>query len=249
MDPQFAFPENWAPPRELTRALPRETQLTGRGKLMTVMAWVFLMATIPLYVWRHNQEAPAKAHSELLRTQGIEANGEIMRLWRRNGGRVSMVGYAFTANGARLTGESSVPAAMWPGIQKAGFLPVRYLPSDPSINHPAAWEASTSPASMPFLFPAMLAGAAGLLFWNLHRQSQLAAEGTPTAAVVTRCFRVKNGWMARYQFRLKDGTVASGRDQTYRQLEAGATVCVLYRSQNPRRNQLYPNCLYRVVAQ
>jgi hypothetical protein len=249
MDPQFAFPENWAPPRELTRALPRETQLTGRGKFMTIMAWMLLIAAIPLYVWMHNQEAQTKAHSELLRTQGQEATGEIMRLWRRDRGRVPMVGYAFTANGVRLAGEASVPSAMWPSIQKAGFLPVRYVPSNPAINHPAAWEASTPPDWMAFLVPAMLVAGGGLLLWKIHRQSQLAAEGTPAAGVVTRCFRVKSGWMVRYQFRLKDGTVASGRDQIYRKLEAGAPVCVLYRSENPRRNQLYPTCMYRVVTQ
>jgi hypothetical protein len=249
MDPQFAFPENWAPPRELTRALPRETQLTGRGKFMMVMAWIFLIAVVPVYVWMHNQEAQTKANTELLRTQGQEANGEIVRLWRRDRGRVPMVGYAFTANGVRLTGEASVPSTMWSSIQKAGFLPVRYVPSNPAINHPAAWEAGTPPDWMAFLVPAMLAVGGGLLLWKIYRQSQLAAEGTPSAGVVTKCFRVKNGWMVRYQFRLKDGTVASGRDQIYRKLEAGAPVCVLYRSENPRRNQLYPACMYRVVTQ
>jgi hypothetical protein len=249
MDPQSAFPENWAPPRELTRALPRETQLTGRGKFMVTMAWLFLIAAIPLYVWMHNQQVQTGEHNELLRTQGKEANAEIVRLWRRDRGRVAMVGYAFTANGGRLTGESSVPSAIWPGIQKAGFLPVRYLPSDPAINHPAAWEANTSPAWMPFVFPAMLAGGGAFLLWNLHRQSLLAAEGTPVVGVVTKCFRIKNGWVVRYQFRMKDGTVASGRDRRDRKLEAGVPVCVLYRPDNPRQNQLYPTCMHRVVTQ
>ena len=249
MDPQFAFPENWAAPRELTRALPRETQLTGRGKFMVAMAWMFLIAAIPLYVWMHNQQVQTSAQNELLRTQGKDAHGEIVRLWRRDRGRIPMVGYAFTANGVRLTGESSVPSGMWAGVQKAGFLPVRYLPSDPSINHPAAWEAKTNPAWMPFLFPAMLAAGGGFLLWNLHRQSLLAAEGMPAAGVVTKCFRIKNGWVVRYQFRMKDGTVTSGRDRRDRKLEAGAPVCVLYSSENPRRNQLYPTCMYRVVTQ
>jgi hypothetical protein len=216
---------------------------------MVVMAGMLLTGAIPLYVWMHNQQVRTAAHNELLRTQGQEAKGEIVRLWRRDRGRVPMVGYAFTANGVRLRGESSVPSAAWPGIQKAGFLPVRYLPSNPAINHPAAWEASTPPSWLLLLVPAMLVAGGGFLLWNLHRQSQLAAEGTPAAGVVTKCFRVKNGWMVRYQFRLKDGTVASGRDQIYRKLEAGVSVCVLYRSENPRRNQLYPTCMYRVVTQ
>jgi hypothetical protein len=71
----------------------------------------------------------------------------------------------------------------------------------------------------------------------------------PAAGVVTKCFRIKNGWVVRYQFRMKDGTVTSGRDRRDRKLEAGAPVCVLYNSENPRRNQLYPTCMYRVVTQ
>jgi hypothetical protein len=249
MDPQFAIPENWTAPRELSRALPRETQLTGRGKFKLVMAWIFLIAAIPLYIWMHNDLVQKTAQNELLRTQGVEAKGEIAKLWTRDRGRVPMVGYAFTANGVRLRGEASVPSNLWAGMQKAGFLPVRYLPSNPAINHPAAWDATTSPVWLPFVFPAMLAAGGAFLLWNLHRQSQLVAEGVPAPGLVTKCIRIKNGWIVRYQFRLQDGTAASGRGRTYKKLEAGAPVCVLYRAENPRWNQLYPGCMYRVVTQ
>ena len=249
MDREFAIPENWTPPRELTRALPRETQLTARGKFMLIMAWIFLIAAAPLYVWMRNGIVQKSAGNEVLRTQGQEANGEITRLWRRDRGRQGMVGYAFTVNGVRLRGESPVPASQWDRIQKVGFIPIRYLPSNPAVNHPAAWEAATDPTWLPLVFPAIMIGGAGFLFWNLHRQSQLTAEGTPAAGVVTRCFRIKNGWVVRYRFRVKDGTTANGRDRTYRKIDAGAAVCVLYRAENPRRNQLYPGCMYKVVAQ
>ena len=74
----------------------------------------------------YKRQVQTSAQSELLRTQGKDAHGEIVRLWRRDRGRIPMVGYAFTANGVRLTGESSVPSGMWAGVQKAGFMPVRY---------------------------------------------------------------------------------------------------------------------------
>ncbi|HUB77759.1 MAG TPA: DUF3592 domain-containing protein [Bryobacteraceae bacterium] len=248
MDPQFAIPENWTAPRELTRALPRETRLTARGRFMLVMGWLFLIAAIPLYVWMHNDVVQKTERSQLLRAQGQEANGEIARLWSADRGRQHMVGYAFTANGVRIKGEAAVPADQWAEIQKAGFLPVRYLPSDPAINHPAAWEASPN-LWMPILAPAILAAGGVFLLWTLGRQKQLAAEGVPAPGVITRCFRVKNGWRVRYQFRLKDGTIGKGRDQASRKLDAGTSVCVLYRAESPGRNQLYPGCSYRVVTQ
>jgi hypothetical protein len=248
MDPQFAIPEDWTAPRELTRALPRETQLTARGRFMLVMGWMFLVATIPLYVWMHNDVVRTTGRNELLRTQGQEANGEIARLWTEGRGHTPMVRYAFTANGVLVRGEAAAPSSQWASLQKAGFLPVRYLPSNPSINHPAAWEASTN-IWLPLIAPAILAVGAAVMFWKLRRQNQLAAEGVPAPGVVTRCIRVKNGWMVRYQFRMKDGTLARGRDQIYRRQEPGTPVCVLYRAENPGRNQLYPVCSYRVVTQ
>ena len=248
MDPQFAIPDNWTAPRELTRALPRETKLTARGKFLLAMAWIFLIATIPLYIWMHNEAVRTSAQNELLRTQGQEANGEITRLWSRDRGRQHMVGYAFTANGVRVHGEAPVPSNRWAGLQKAGFVSVRYLPSNPAISHPAAWEESTN-AWFPLVVPAILVAGGAIMFWKLQRESQLAGEGVPAPGVVTRCFRVKNGWMVRYQFRLKDGKLAGGRDQTYTKLDAGAAVCVLYRADKPSRNGLYPGCIYRVVTQ
>ena len=248
MDPQFPIPENWTPPRELTRSLPRETQLTARGRFMLVMSWMFLLAAVPLYVWMHNDVVQKTQRNTLLRTQGQEVNGEISRLWSGDRGREHMVGYAFTANGVRLRGEASVPADKWAGIQKTGFLPVRYLPSNPAINHPAAWETSTN-IWLPLIAPAILAAGGAFLFWTLRRQNQLTAEGVAAPGVVVRCVRVKNGWMVRYQFRVKGGAIEKGRSQTNRKFEAGAPVCILYRSDNPRRNDLYPGCSYRVASQ
>ena len=250
MEPGFAFPEDWTAPRELTRALPRETQLSGRGKFMAIMGSIFLMAAIPVYILIQNQDRERAARVEALRVQGREANGEIVRLWHTGGkSHTPKVGYAFTANGVRLSGESSVPDALWAGIQKAGFLPVRYLPSNPAINHPAAWEESGPPPWMVFIFPAILAVAGSFVLWNLRRQSRLAAEGVPAAGVVTKCFRVKNGWVVRYQFRMKDGTVGVCRDQVSRKLEAGEAVCVLYLPEMPGRCLVYPMSSDRVVMQ
>ena len=249
MDPTVSFPANWKPPRELTRAIPRETRVSGRGMLNVILGGVFLIAAIVLGVWLRNEGAQDRAHAELLRTQGQEANGEITQLWHRDRGRVNMVSYAFTANGVRIRGESPVPDGQWKSIQKAGFLKVRFLPSNPGVNHPAAWDESNPvPAWFPILVPSMWAVGSVILLISLLRQRKVAAEGLPAAGVITRCFRIKGGWAARYQFRMNDGTVAAGRDRVYSRLEPGATVCVLYLPENPRRNYLYPLSLYRVES-
>lgn len=248
MNPPVSFPENWTAPRELTRALPRETSMTGSAIFMAVVAGILILGSVPLFLFIRTQDERVKARNEVLRTQGREATGEIQRLWRTSGKESrNMVGYAFTANGVRLNGESSVPSALWNNVRKTGFLPIRYLPSDPAVNHPAAWEQSTEPAWAPFTAPAILLAGGSFLVVVLRRQAELMAQGLPAVGIVTRSFRVKGGWALRYQFRMKDGSVAPGSSQVRRRVEVGATVCVLYLPQNPRRNQVYPTGLYRVT--
>ena len=81
----------------------------------------------------------------------------------------------------------------------------------------------------------------------LRRQARIAAEGVPVPGFITTCFRVKSGWVVRYQFRTKDGESARGSGQAASRLEAGTAVCVLYLPQNPNKNQMCPTNLYRVT--
>ncbi len=247
MDANVAFPENWTPPRELARALPRETQISGRGMFNVILGVVFLLAAIALGFWIHNDGAQQAAQTSALHSQGQEANAEITKLSREGKGSTPTVSYAFTASGVRITGQASIPNDLWPGLQRAGFILVRYLPSNPAVNHPAAWDQAGVPAWFPFLIPSMWAVGALLLLNMLRRQAQVAAEGMPAPGVVTKCVRIKGGWSARYQFRLKDGGIAKGRDRVFTRMEPGANLCVLYLPENPRRNYVYPLCLYRVA--
>jgi hypothetical protein len=246
MEPQVSFPENWPSPPELARALPREVRRSGRAIFLTAMAAVFLVAAIPAFVLMRNKFAQDAARTAALRTAGREVTAEIARLWHTGNPSTPMVGYAFTAGGRRIQGESSVPEELWDGIRKAGFLPVRYLPADPHINHPLAWEEPAVPAWLPFLFPVILAGGATMLLVVLGRQAELAAEGQPAPGIVTGCSRTKGDWRVRYQFRTKEGAILKGSSELRRRLEPGASVCILYLQQNPRRNQIYPLRFYRV---
>jgi hypothetical protein len=246
MDREVVFPEKWTAPKELTRALPRETKLTGRGLFNVILAVIFLMASIGLAFWLRNEAARDAAHAATLHVQGQQATGEITTLWHKDRGRVPMVAYAFSANGARIHGESQVPDSQWTKLQKAGFLPVLYLPSNPSVNHPAGWDERSVPDWFPIALPLVWVFGAAFLLFNLRRQGRVAAEGVPAAGVVTRCYRVKGGWAARYQFKTKDGAIVKGRDKMWRKFTEGAPVCVLYLPDNPRRNNLYPLCLYTI---
>ena len=247
MDANVSFPEHWTAPRELMRALPRETHLSGRGIFSAILGAIFFLGSLVLGIFLHNDGIREGQEAAALRADGKEATAEIYRLWHQGKGSTPMVAYRFSANGSRISGESSVPSKSWPGIQKIGFLTVRYLPSNPIVNHPTLWDPPTQPAWFPFVIPSVWAIGSIVMLVVVGRQRKVAAEGVPTVGVVTRSFRVKGGWVARYQFRTPDGAVLKGRDRITGRTDPGAAVCVLYLPDNPKRNYLYPMTLYRVA--
>ncbi len=222
--------------------------MTGSSTFLAIIAAILLLGSIPLFLLVRGENDRHKAWAEALRTQGRETNGQVIRLWHTNDkSRTPKVTYAFSANGLRLHGDASVPRDIWRGLQPDSTLPIRYLPSDPKVNHPAAWEISSDPDWVPVTLPAVVVGLGFVLLLILRRQAQMVAEGLPAAGVVTKCFAVKGGWSVRYQFRMKDGTIAGGSSQTSQRLAVGTAICVLYLPQRPRRNAMYPNSYYRVV--
>src|SRR5579872_21212 len=200
MDPSVTFPENWKPPRELSRALPREASMAARGIAIAVVSVLLVAGSIPIFLWLRNQQLQKQSRTEALHRDGRESIAEINRLWNSGRSDVPMVEYSFSANGVWMRGESSVPKKVWPSLQKAGTIPVRYLPSNPAINHPSAWDEVREAEWLALVAPFLLASCGVFLLVMLRRQAVLAAEGLPSAGVVTRCFRVKGGYRVRYQY-------------------------------------------------
>ena len=147
---------DWTPPQELMGALPRKTRLTGHGVFAFVLALAMMPGAIFTFVGFRMAQSESNELNEKLRTQGREATAKIVRLWRTEGrGATDMVAYAFSAGAARVHGECEVPLRLWAGLHNGADLPVRYLPSDPAVNHPAAWEEDTTPMWVAIGLPAL----------------------------------------------------------------------------------------------
>lgn len=247
MDQQVSIPDNWTPPPELSRAVPREVRITAGGVFAMVFAAILTIAVIPLFVFMRSESERAIAHTRELHEQGATATGEVTRLSTESRHSEHTVEYAFSANGIRYRGESNVPDSLWAHVQKAGMIPIRYLPSAPGVNHPADWDETGPPAWTPFVVPAMIVLSAGFLYTNLRRQATLLSEGLPAAGVVTRCHRVKGGYSARYAFRPQGGENATGSCKVRRRFEPGQPVTVVYHPEKPSRNRIYPFDSYQVA--
>jgi len=248
MDPKLSFAEGWTAPRELTGESPRKTRLWKMGISTAIVATVFLVGAAVFLLWAGMQAAQQTARTAALRREGREAAGEVRRLWVSGRSLTPWVGYAFRANDLTFTGKSKVPKHLSRGFREASPLPVRFLPSSPAINHPAAWEDSALSDWAVLVVPVAPAALGFIFLMQLRGQRQLGAEGVPAAAVVTKCTRgIKGGWWVDYQFRTEDGRMAKGGGWPESRLEVGATICVLYLPQNPRLNQPYPMSYYYVA--
>ncbi len=134
-------------------------------------------------------------------------------------------------------GGCSVSSDHCVGLRDGSHLTIRFLPSDPGVNHPATWEGPEGDWWAPCIPSAAMTAICIWFLISLHRRSQLLAEGLPAAGVVVSSDRGWTTWVSKYQFRTADGQVEAGSDA--KRLEVGATICVLYSPKNPQRNCVY----------
>jgi hypothetical protein len=247
MEPEISLPENWAAPRELARALPREVQMTPAGTAVSVMLVLMALAAIGWLVFMRNRIGLQAAHVEMLRTEGREAPGTVLRLWHAGKSNTPTLSYAFTADGRRFEGEASAPAVFWNPLRTGDTLPIRFVPADPNISHPSAWVDLPPPVWVPYIFPLVFAVLVPVLVTNLRRQGALLADGLPALGVVTGSSRTKGGWRGRYRFRTKAGEVRQGRCHKRLRPMPGDVLCILYDPENPGRNEPYPMNWYRLA--
>ena len=247
MDSNVSFPEGWTAPRELTEALPRKTRMARGGKQMAVGGTLFLLIGSALLLFYFREPVQEMARTAALRRGSRETTGVVTRV-RSRYRNPDVVSYTFTANGVALTGECSVPNDHVAGLREADPLPIRFLSSNPAINHPAAWEGPDPHWWVPCVFSMVFPACGFVLIIGLRRDRRLLAEGVPTAGVVTKRSRgSRGGYAMEYQFRTEDGRVAEGSGGCWNRPEIGSTVCVLYLPQNPRRNKAYSELTYRVA--
>jgi hypothetical protein len=156
--------------------------------------------------------------------------------------------YRFSIHGRLYLGKAGEPLFNPPLIHPTDQILVRYLPSNPNINHPDSWEWSVyvgleSIALTGFFW---IIGVAGLV--ALWRERKLARNGKVAAGRVIRCYRKDRLFQVDYEFYTEYGGLRQGHCSRVDQFEVGSKVWILYLSQQPRRNDLYPLCLFEINA-
>lgn len=233
-------------PSELTGQLPRRTIATGDSTAANVFVVILLVLEICFFLWFGKGAMQQMQQREALRSDSRETTGEIIK-WLST--RRPKVKYSFTANGKLYTGEARLPDQLENNLAKSSAITIRYLPTNPAVNHPAAWEWSVLLDLDSFVDPALFF-LTPVIFACLafNRERRIVAEGTPTVATITKCTPGPSGCSIRYEFQAADGRAIKGSGMCNSRPEVGEGIWILYLPQNPRRNRPYPSPDY-VVAE
>jgi hypothetical protein len=248
MDSNFSSIEAANIPSELAGPLPRRLRLSGNGIQMVVLAAIFLVLAIVAALWSGIGTVQELRYREALRRDGKDTVGEITRLWSSGRSLKLRVSYTFSVDEIHFAGNAQVPEQIGGSLRGASSLPIRYLPANPAINHPATWEWSALQQAGRIQASILLATIALILFVPLRFERTLIARGSPIVGVITKCSPGRRGgFSVNYDFRTQDGRVTKGSGWSPSRSEIGASVWILHVPQNPRRNQPYPSLNYRVT--
>lgn len=242
MVPDLHVAEALTIPSELNAQVPRRTRISGNcipRVMSAVLCLAFGISGAYFLIRGAMQDEQTKSS---LRRERNEATGDVTRIIK------SRVDYRFTVNGATFTGQAVRPDPKQIGLRESDPIRIRFLPSNPAVNHPAAWEESPSIWFGVTLSLMVASGAMVPIAW-LRKDRRLVAEGMPVIAVITNWTRgSKGGYYAHYEFQTQDGDRITGSGGPYEiAKEIAARMCVLYLPTNPRENQIYETLGYRAA--
>lgn len=253
MNPRIQLVElqrSWTPPDGLDRCRPRPVGLTGGGKAVLALTVALFVGALGAGIVLEITGAREAEEQRLLREQGADTEGRVTRVWRsRNDSKQPWVAYRFTAQGRTYERQAKATLQVWRNLRAGSELPVRYLPSNPVLNHPRGWQQKAMPVWIPYLVAAALIAFGWLATQAIRSQRWLLAHGRPAPALVTRHTETQHGKTIYYEFPLLSGAIAKGQSgPSSKPPTPGSTICVFYDPDNPRKNAPYPLSLVKPAS-
>lgn len=238
-------------PSELAGPIPRAVRLNldrGDTRFLLTIVLLFLGGGSIFLGWICNYDIKQFRQRALLRTEAREVDGEITGFAIHRYAPTDIF-YKFAANGTTYSSEAFEPETPVSGsaLNKGDVLPVRFLPSHPEINHPAAWEWSALDGwyTSAGVVGAIVIGA--LVLAALFRDRKLARHGKAASAVVSGFTRDGRLFRIEYEFRIDLGISMRGKHSGPDECRPGARIWILYLPQKPKRNSRYPLDFFEVV--
>jgi len=239
----------WTPPDGLGCSGPRPVSLTWRGNTLIALTLVFVIGAPALGIYLGGVGRRQTEEQRRLRDEGRPADASVTRAWIANTReRQHWIAYRFEYGGRIYTHSVLASTKIWQSFPKGSTIAVRFVPSQPTISHPIAWDARPLPFWFAYLIAGIVAAPALLMPIPLRRQIRLLAEGHSAPGRVTRVKKTNKAIVVRYEFSLPSSAMVQGRANASKPPAEGAPLCVLYDAENPRRNAIYPLSLVRLES-
>jgi hypothetical protein len=234
-------------PSELAGPSPRKVQLNSSpdAKYLLVIVLVFFVGGLIFLGWNGYDDIKQFNQRAVLRSDGSVVVGEVTGFSIARNAPIG-VSYRFIVNGVTYSGEAKEPPD-GTSLEKADKIAIRFLPSNPAINHPVAWEWSAAIGWYFVVGEVFFTSMGGLALAVLLRDRRLAREGKVAAGIVTGCARDDRWFRVDYEFRTEGGVLMKGHNDFKDEYGAGARLWILYLPQKPHRNRSYPLSFYTVV--
>jgi hypothetical protein len=234
-------------PSELRGSLPRKVQLNSANAPAMVVAIALCLGIGGIaFGFDCYSDLQEMSQRTILRQQGHDVVGTVSATHAGHGSPT--VSYAFKVNDGSYSGKAELPNYRLI-VHESDPIAIRYLPTDPTVNHPADWEWSgliimdLIPQAFMLLF--FMGGI--VLLVVLFGDRRLAREGRRAKGVVKDCSPEKSKFRVEYEFHTDDGTTVAGRTSVPDEYGAGARVWILYLPRRPQRNSMYPLRYFEVV--
>lgn len=234
-------------PSELRKRPPRNVRINSTaGRFWLIIGLLLLgMGSLALVylgvgIFRQVQQ------QAVLRSSGREAVGVVTGTHGGHGN--STVSYRFTVDGVVYFGRAEMPP--FPLIlQESEGIVIRYLPSDPALNHPAAWEWSNGTNIIPDIFVVFFTAIGGFALLTVLKERHLARVGTAAEGVVVKCARHKRQFRVEYRFGTGDAGQIRGSCDSGEEYQEGDHIWIIYLPGRPRRNHSYPLAFVEIAEE
>jgi hypothetical protein len=229
---------------EINAKIPRKVSQSADTKIaLTFTLFVFGIFVIftGWYVYSKVQEArQIKAVSR----EGLDAPARVTKVLPSRHG--SWVYYSFRFAGKVYQGEVNSQDMIW-DAHVGENIPIRFLPSDPSVNHPTPWDLWMWPDIVYVSVLLVTFGAFAKLVLFLYRERRLARIGLVTEGEVIACAPKGKTFRVDYEFYDENHTQFDGANEDSEEYKSGSSIRVIYLRKNPKRNDTYPMSSYETV--
>jgi hypothetical protein len=189
---------------------------------------------------------------DALHGDGREAIATVTKI---TNGRTVYARYTFHFSGADFQGEAKMDyqrEPRWPDgrtkyVRVGEQIPIQFLPSDPSVNHPSTWVWWSWSDVFPQLFMLFFSSLGFVGIGLLYRERRLARIGWVTEGKVIACAPKGRRFRVDYEFYNEDQEEFDGANENSDEYKSGSNIRVIYLRKNPKRNDTYPMSTYSPV--